>query len=64
MKLVIGKKYRYENIRKVGRSCEKRKKVLEVIYIGKEDNREVFSRENGMELLIYDSDVSDVISEI
>ena len=64
MNLIIGQRYRYENIVKVGRSCKKFKKSLEVTYVGKEGNKEVFDTENGTELLVHESDISDVISEI
>lgn len=64
MNLIIGNKYRYENMVRVGISCKKHKKVLEVTYVGKEGNNEVFNTDHGTELLIHTSDVNNMISEI
>ncbi|MBD5534561.1 MAG: hypothetical protein HDQ99_02655 [Lachnospiraceae bacterium] len=64
MDLVTGRKYLYTNTVKVGRQCKKTKKQDVVTYIGSEDNKEVFQRESGTELLIHKSDIDKFIKEI
>lgn len=64
MELVSGQKYLYSNIVKVGRQCKKTKKEEIVTYIGSEDNKEVFQKESGTELLLYKSDIDKLIKEI
>lgn len=64
MQLVSGKKYLYSNIVKVGRKCKKTKKEEIVTYIGSEDNKEVFQKESGTELLLHKSDIDKFIKEI
>lgn len=64
MELISGQKYLYSNIVKVGRQCKKTKKQEIVTYIGSEDNKEVFQKESGAELLLHKSDIDKLIKEI
>ncbi len=64
MELVTGCKYLYSNVVKVGRQCKKTKKQEVVTYVGSEDNKEVFQKESGMELLLHKSDIDKFIKEI
>ena len=64
MILVTGQKYLYANTIKVGRQCKKTKKQEVVTYIGSEDNKEVFQKESGTELLVHKSDIDKFIKEI
>lgn len=64
MELVYGQKYLYSNIVKVGRKCKKTKKEAIVTYIGSEDNKEVFQKESGTELLLDKADIDNLIKEI
>lgn len=61
MKLEHGKSYRYTTIVKVGRQCKRMKRTLDVVYIGKEGNKEVFETETGQEILIHIDDVDECI---
>lgn len=64
MKLSINQKYLYSNIVKVGRQCKKTKKEEIVTYVGSEDDKEIFQKESGTELLMHKSDIDKFIKEI
>lgn len=64
MELIAGRKYLYSNVVKVGRQCKKTKKQEVVTYVGSEDNKEVFQKESGTELLLYKTDIDEFIKEI
>ncbi len=64
MELVAGHKYLYSNVVKVGRQCKKTKKQEVVTYVGSEDNKEVFQKESGTELLLHKTDIDEFIKEL
>ncbi len=64
MKLIKGKKYLYTNIVKVGRTCKRNIKQMEVVYIGIEGNKQVFETELGTEILLHNDDVKNLIKDI
>ncbi len=64
MELVTGRKYLYSNVVKVGRQCKKTKKQEVVTYVGSEDNKKVFQKESGTELLLHKTDIDEFIKEI
>ncbi len=64
MKLSLNQKYLYSNIVKVGRQCKKTKKEEIVTYIGSENDKEIFRKESGAELLVHKSDIDKFIKEI
>ena len=64
MELKQGNKYLYTNTVRVGRTCKRTTKRQTVIYIGEEGNRQVFETESGMEILLHNDDVENLIKEI
>ena len=63
MELIKGKQYLYTNIVKVGRQCKKTKKQLFITYVGTEGNKEVFTTESGIEILLHVNDIEKFLSE-
>ena len=64
MRLALNQKYLYSNIAKIGRQCKRTKKEEIVTYIGSEDDKEIFQKESGTELLVHKSDIDKFIKEI
>lgn len=63
MKLEKGNKYIYTNTVKVGRTCKRTKKHQVVIYVGAEEQKEVFQTETGSEVLLNNIDIIKFIKE-
>ena len=63
MELVKGNKYTYINTVRVGRTCKRMTKQQTVIYIGSEENKEVFETESGAEIVLHKDDIDKLISK-
>lgn len=64
VELIKGKKYLYTNTVKVGRTCKRTIKQMEVVYIGTEGNKQVFETESRTEILLHNDDVINLIKDI